>query len=74
MALFDWDPAKGQLHAALRTPGRGDLSYIRIDGATPPWQLGEGWYGLEGAYRWIAPFATARADAAEADERDRQVK
>jgi hypothetical protein len=69
VALFTWDPAGRQLHAALRTPGQGDLSYIRIDVATPPWQLGEGWYGLEGSYRWIAPLATARLDRPAAARR-----
>jgi hypothetical protein len=40
-----------------------------MDGSTPPWQLGEGWYDLEGDYRWIAPAATARLNRPEGARR-----
>lgn len=69
VALLYWDPGQRKLYSAVRTPELGDLPYIRIDGAAPPWQLLEGWYGLEGAYRWIAPAAAARLNRPEGARR-----
>jgi hypothetical protein len=69
VALLTWDPGQRQLHAAIGAPGRDDLSYIRMDGSTPPWQLAEGWYDLEGDYRWMAPAAAARLNRPEAARR-----
>lgn len=36
-----------------------DAAFIEINALTPIWQLGDGWYGREGSYRWIAPEAVA---------------
>ncbi|MBZ5728779.1 MAG: hypothetical protein LAP87_27840 [Acidobacteriia bacterium] len=58
--LLSWNRATHKLDIADLAPGASDLSYIEIAGAAPPWQLEKGWYQLEGAYRWIAPMATAR--------------
>ena len=69
VAVLTWDPGERQVHSAFLTPETGDLPYIRIDGAIQPWQLGEGWYGLEGAYRWIAPAAAARLNRPEGARR-----
>ena len=30
---------------------RPDAAYVRMDHQTPLWQLGSGWYGLEGQFR-----------------------
>ncbi|MGA3098215.1 MAG: hypothetical protein ABSF25_17310 [Bryobacteraceae bacterium] len=69
VAVLTWDPGERQVHSAIHTPGMGDLSYLRIDSPASLWQLGEGWYGLEGDYRWIAPAASARLDRPEGARR-----
>jgi hypothetical protein len=57
-ALLAWDGVT--LQTANRSPSEPDAPYVPMNMATPVWQLGEGWYGLEGAYRWIQPEADAR--------------
>lgn len=62
--LLNWDADRRRLDVVSQAPGQ-DASYIQINGATPVWQLERGWYGLEGAYRWIAPQASARLSRPE---------
>jgi hypothetical protein len=54
VALMTWN--EGLHHLAIRSRAE-DVPYIQMDGSEPLWQLGEGWFGLEGDYRWMAPAA-----------------
>ena len=63
IAVLDWEPTlpSGSVVSLLRTPQTPDLSYVKMDRATPVWQLVSGWnLDNKGLYRWIAPSATAR--------------
>ena len=60
VAVLSWDPGARLLSIAARNPGTPDASYIRMDRRTPIWQLDEGWYPLEGGFRWTKPSATAQ--------------
>jgi hypothetical protein len=60
VALLIWDEAARELAELVRLPDEPDASYIRMDRKTPIWQLGEGWYRLEGQFRWIQPYAWAK--------------
>jgi hypothetical protein len=57
VALFTWNETAHRL--AVHARG-ADASYIQVDGSEPVWQLEDGWYTLEGNYRWIAPSAAVR--------------
>ena len=59
-AMLTWDPGHKRLAIAARAPGTPDASYVAMDPETPVWQLGDGWYSLEGTYRWMRAGATAR--------------
>ncbi|HWB85761.1 MAG TPA: hypothetical protein VG675_16580 [Bryobacteraceae bacterium] len=58
VALMTWDGSK--LDLVAHTPGRPEASYIEMNGSTPVWQLSDGWFGLEGTFRWTEPLAKAR--------------
>jgi hypothetical protein len=60
VVILNWDYLRRRLEILLRTPETPDAAYVEMNPDTPVWQLGEGWYGPEGAYRWTAPDATAR--------------
>ena len=60
LAVLTWDPVGRRIIAAAHEPGTPDASYITMDRGTPIWQLTDGWYQLEGAFRWTRPLATAR--------------
>jgi hypothetical protein len=60
VTILSWDSTYKQLSVAARTTGVPDTAYIRMNHATPLWQLGSGWWGLEGRFRWTEPKATAR--------------
>jgi len=59
VAVLTWRPAPPRLDILTHTPGERDASYLEMNEAGPIWQLDDGWYGLEGNYRWIAPSAGA---------------
>lgn len=59
LAVLSWDP-RGALTVTARAAGAPDASFIRMDRTTPLWQLDEGWFQLEGGYRWTRDRATAR--------------
>ena len=59
VAVLSWDTMAKRLTIAARTPGTPDAAYIRMDRSTPLWQLDDGWYPLEGGFRWAKPVATA---------------
>jgi hypothetical protein len=58
--LLNWDAGSRKLTILSHSPQDCPQPYVEIDAATPFWQLTEGWYSREGAYRWIAPRATAQ--------------
>jgi hypothetical protein len=60
VTILSWDSTYKKLAVAARTTGMPDSAYVRMDHSTPLWQLGTGWYGLEGRFRWTEPKATAR--------------
>ncbi len=60
VAILSWDPALRTLAITARDRNTPDAPYIKMDRFTPVWQLEEGWYQLEGGYRWTGPTATAR--------------
>ncbi|MGH9659718.1 MAG: hypothetical protein ACRD96_14310, partial [Bryobacteraceae bacterium] len=60
LALLTWNPGARQLTILARTPGTPDASFLAMNAETPVWQLGSGWYRLEGRFRWTQPLATAR--------------
>ncbi|MBM3774890.1 MAG: hypothetical protein FJW37_06945, partial [Acidobacteria bacterium] len=59
-AVLTWDAPGRRLLISFPGGGQPDASYIRMDGEAPVSQLGEGWYSLEGGFRWIQPRASAR--------------
>jgi hypothetical protein len=60
VALLNWDAPRRQLATVGRAPDEPDTSHVRMARPMPVWQLEEGWYALEGHYRWSKPVATAR--------------
>ena len=60
VAFLSWNAARHQLDIAEYLPQTPDASYIEAVKSTPVWQLGGGWSGPDGEFRWIAPDATAR--------------
>src|SRR5262249_23248720 len=60
VTILSWDSNTRQLSVAARQTGVPDAAYIRMNHATPLWQLGSGWWGLEGGFRWTEPKAAAR--------------
>ena len=59
VAVLSYDSLVHALSIIARQPGTPDVSYIRMDRPTPIWQLEDGWYALEGSFRWARPTATA---------------
>ena len=59
LAVLSWDNRFQKLSTAVRAPGRPSASYIEMNRTMPLWQLGRGWYRLEGYYRWAQPWAAA---------------
>jgi hypothetical protein len=59
-AMLTWDAGPKVLAIASHTPETPDAAYLKMDGGTPVWQLGEGWFALENTFRWIRPHATVR--------------
>jgi hypothetical protein len=58
LAIVSWDQTK--LRTVVRTSQTVDASYLKMSDDTPIWQLGQGWYPLEGSFRWTQPEASAR--------------
>jgi hypothetical protein len=59
VALLTWQGNPARLDIVSHAPGTRDVAYLEMNGSTPVWQLDQGWYALEGNYRWIAPSASA---------------
>ena len=60
LAVLDWNRTAHRLEPAVRTPATPDVTFIDIGSRLPVWQLGDGWFPADGAYRWTRPHATAR--------------
>lgn len=65
VAMLIWNSRTRKLHIVARKTGAPDAAFVSMDEDTPSWQLGEGWYKLEGGFRWIQPRATARLNRPE---------
>lgn len=63
--LLIWNSRSRKLHIVARQPGATDIFFVSMDENTPVRQLGQGWYGLEGSFRWIQPHATAQIQRPE---------
>ncbi len=59
-AVLTWDAVQRRVIVDMLQPGAPDRPYLEAGRLMPVWQLGDGWYPAEGAYRWIKPHATAR--------------
>ena len=59
-ATLVWVEQTRKLWITVHHPNTPDTAYIMMNELTPVWQLTDGWYGLEGGFRWTAPHATAR--------------
>lgn len=57
LALLKWNPVDRNLSVLS---GRMQTPYVTMDGRTPLWQFGGGWYSQEETFRWIAPHASAQ--------------
>jgi hypothetical protein len=62
LAFLIWTPGIDKLDITARIKETRDLPYLIMNAKTPLWQLGEGWHGLEGNFRWTNLAATARLD------------
>jgi hypothetical protein len=60
VAYIAWNPGVRRSIVSVHTPGTPDEPYIDFDRTAPVWQLEQGWFDLEGGFRWTAPIATAR--------------
>ncbi|MGI8745145.1 MAG: hypothetical protein ACR2NN_21750 [Bryobacteraceae bacterium] len=60
LAILEWDSARHQFIADLRTKEIPDRTYIQMGLGTPLWQLERGWHDSEDHFRWTDPLATAR--------------
>ncbi|MDX2154532.1 MAG: hypothetical protein SFV54_27570 [Bryobacteraceae bacterium] len=60
VAVLSWFAPLQKLYAVTKKPGEPDRSAIRMSMETPIWQLTDGWFPLEGHFRWIKPYAAAR--------------
>lgn len=69
LALLRWDTTYHKVTVIARTADSPDAPVIRMNVNTPVWQLIDGWFALEGYFRWTKPHAVARlwrpADARE---------
>ena len=60
LAVLHWNRTAHRLEPVVRTPATADAAFIDIGSRLPVWQLSDGWFPAEGAYRWTRPHATAR--------------
>jgi hypothetical protein len=60
VATLVWVEPSRKLWITAHHPNTPDTTYITMNELTPVWQLTDGWFGLEGGFRWTAPHATAR--------------
>ncbi|HYL77594.1 MAG TPA: hypothetical protein VEU96_25495 [Bryobacteraceae bacterium] len=63
LAVLYWNNIQRRLEPVVRQDRLA--SYIELGPKAPVWQLGEGWFPLEGNFRWTGPHATAELDRPE---------
>jgi hypothetical protein len=63
LAVLSWDKVGHRLDPIVR--GATAIGYIDFGTRAPVWQLREGWFPLEGYYRWTRPHCTAELDRPE---------
>jgi hypothetical protein len=60
IAVIGWDRIHRKLIAAVRTEGEPDIGYIEMTKGLRVWQFGDGWFPMEGGFRWMGRQASAR--------------
>jgi hypothetical protein len=60
IAIIGWDRVRRRLITAVRSADEPDIPYIEMAEGLRVWQFGEGWYPIEGGFRWTGPRAFAR--------------
>jgi hypothetical protein len=58
-ALLRWNAGLRTTDVRIRERRQPLAAFLEINEATPEWQLGDGWRGREGTYRWTFARATA---------------
>lgn len=58
--ILSWNPVRRAVSTSVRKDKARNESFLDVADAPPVWQFGEGWYDVEGAYRWIKPKASVR--------------
>ena len=59
IALLYWNRQAHRLEPVVRTPATRDTTYVDMGSRLPVWQLADGWFPNDGAFRWTRPHATA---------------
>jgi hypothetical protein len=59
VGILHWNRQLRELQSDVREAHEKNASYIDFSKPHAIWQLGEGWYEPEGAYRWTRPRAAA---------------
>jgi hypothetical protein len=60
VAVLHWNKVARVLEPVVRTPTAPDATYLDIGSRLPLWQLEDGWFPADVAFRWTRPHATAR--------------
>lgn len=60
VGIVSWNPVRREVSTSVRKDRARNESFLDVADAPPVWLFGEGWYDVEGAYRWIQPKATVR--------------
>jgi len=60
VAYIVWTPNLHRAAVTQYTHDIADTSYVDFNGDTPVWQLLQGWFDVEGTFRWTGPTALAR--------------
>jgi len=69
VVVLGWNPALRKLTAFGRRENQPDETYVTVSQTMPVWQLGRGWYPVEGKFRWTKPEAEARVRRPEGTTR-----
>lgn len=60
LAVVGWDRRVRRLLPAVRGGGETNESFVDVSKEAPLWVFGDGWYDLEGGYRWSSAESFAR--------------
>jgi hypothetical protein len=58
--VLGWNRSSQKLLPAIRRGAEASEAFVDLSESAPIWVFGDGWYDLEGGYRWTAAEATAR--------------